>query len=53
MVPKWENLEKLIKYYKYLQEKLKTDNFFLVGGCIRDLLLNINDNIEDIDLTMP
>lgn len=48
----FQNLSLLDKHQKYLSKKLASDDFFLVGGCIRDLLLGINENPKDIDLTM-
>jgi tRNA nucleotidyltransferase/poly(A) polymerase len=48
----FDKLEILDKHQAYLQKKLQNDNIFLVGGCIRDLLLGINDDPKDIDLTM-
>ena len=54
MILNFDNLKKTKKHFDFLKEKLKTDKFFLVGGVIRDLLLNIAEEpIKDIDLTMP
>lgn len=46
----WFN--KLDIHQKYLQKKCKTENLFLVGGGIRDLILDIEKNPKDIDFTM-
>jgi len=48
----FKNLSILDKHQSYLQKKLKNENFFLVGGCIRDLLLGTDTNPKDIDLAM-
>jgi len=44
--------KKLDKHQKFLQKKCKTDDIFLVGWCVRDLILNIEKNPTDIDFTM-
>lgn len=44
--------EKLDIHQRYLQNKSKTENLFLVGGTIRDLILGIEKNPKDIDFTM-
>ncbi|MCK9467153.1 MAG: HD domain-containing protein [Candidatus Absconditabacterales bacterium] len=43
---------KLDIHQKYLQKKTKTENLFLVGGVVRDLLLDIEKKFKDIDFTM-
>ena len=48
----FENLKKLDTHIAYLTKKIKNQNLFLVGGCIRDLLLDIEENPTDIDLTL-
>jgi len=48
----FENLSKLDTHLSYLTKKIKSQNLFLVGGCIRDLLLDITENPTDIDLTL-
>ncbi len=46
----FENLKNLKKHIKYLQNKLNKNDVFLVGGCIRDILLNIEKDPKDIDI---
>lgn len=48
----FENLKTLDIHLDYLNTKIKNQDLFLVGGCIRDLLLDIEDNPTDIDLTL-
>jgi len=55
----FENLSKLDTHLNYLSKKIKNQtcpaicgNLFLVGWCIRDLLLDIEENPTDIDLTL-
>ncbi|MFA5747582.1 MAG: HD domain-containing protein [Candidatus Absconditabacterales bacterium] len=48
----FNNLEKLNTHINYLEKKIKKQNIFLVGGCIRDMILGIEDNPKDIDFTM-
>lgn len=55
----FENLSKLDAHLALLTKKIrvpssagKNQNLFLVGGCIRDLLLDIEENPTDIDLTL-
>ncbi|NOZ44899.1 MAG: hypothetical protein GXP45_07300 [bacterium] len=48
----FSNLKILNKHYQYLQKKLNNDAIFLVGGCVRDLLLGIKSDPKDIDLTL-
>ena len=45
-------LPQLAKHHTDLTEVLKTSDFFLVWGCIRDVLLGIVQDPDDIDLTM-
>lgn len=42
----------LDQHQKFLQKKCQNNNLFLVGWCVRDLLLDINENLDDIDFTM-
>ena len=48
----FENLSKLETHLTYLNKKMDNQNLFLVGGCIRDLLLDIEEDPTDIDLTL-
>ena len=49
----FDHLDILDKHISFLGKKIKTDgNLFLVGGCIRDLLLWTNSSPTDIDFTM-
>jgi tRNA nucleotidyltransferase/poly(A) polymerase len=63
----FKNLSKLDTHLDYLTKKMLAPspdagksqtcpaicgNLFLVGGCIRDLLLDIEENPTDIDLTL-
>ena len=48
----FSSLSNLEEHNAYLQTKLKTENFFLVGWCVRDILLWLTDDPKDIDLTM-
>lgn len=48
----FDSFKKLDKHQKFIQKKCKTDNIFLVGWCIRDILLSISHNPTDIDFTM-
>lgn len=48
----YELLENLSKHYQYLKNKINSNDFFLVGWSIRDLLLWINKNPHDIDITL-
>jgi tRNA nucleotidyltransferase/poly(A) polymerase len=47
-----ENLSHLDIHQHFLQKRAKTPNLFLVGGCVRDLLLGITKNPLDLDFTM-
>jgi len=42
----------LTKHSDYLISKLGTGSFFLVGGCVRDVLLWLTNDPKDIDLTV-
>ncbi|MEF2175088.1 MAG: HD domain-containing protein [Candidatus Absconditabacteria bacterium] len=48
----YELLENLSKHYEYLKKRINSNDFFLVGGSIRDLLLGINKKPHDIDITL-
>lgn len=48
----FENLPILDSHIKYLSKKINSDNIFLVGWCIRDILLGITKDPQDIDITM-
>jgi tRNA nucleotidyltransferase/poly(A) polymerase len=56
----FQNLSKLDTHLNFLNKKMlapsldagNNQNLFLVGGCIRDLLLDIEENPTDIDLTL-
>jgi len=48
----FSKLQALHKHIIFLQKKLKQDYVFLVGGCVRDLLLGITDEPTDIDVTL-
>lgn len=37
---------------EFLHKKTGVKDFFLVGGCVRDLLLGIKQKIDDVDFTM-
>ena len=47
-----EQLYHLDKHQQFLQKRIKNPNLFLVGGCVRDLLLGITKDPLDIDFTM-
>jgi len=42
----------LQKHISYLASKLGRQDFFLVGGCVRDIVLWLTDDPRDIDLTL-
>ena len=48
----FDGLKILDKHIKFLQEKCSTENLFLVGWCIRDILLDIEKELTDVDFTM-
>ncbi len=45
-------LKILDKHINFLQDKCQNTNLFLVGWCIRDILLDIEKNLTDVDFTM-
>ena len=48
----FDGLKILDEHINYLQDKCSTENLFLVGWCIRDILLDTEKNLTDIDFTM-
>ncbi len=48
----YSQLKKLASHHRFLSKKLKKSDFFLVGGCIRELLLGTTKTPLDIDFTM-
>lgn len=48
----FHKLKKLNKHIDYLSQKISNKNIFLVWGCIRNILLDIEKDIFDIDFTM-
>lgn len=48
----YTQLKKLAFHHHFLAKKLKKSDFFLVGGCIRELLLGTTKTPLDIDFTM-
>ena len=52
MIFKFWELKILKKHFHFLKSKINTSNFFLVGWSIRDILLWLTTNPEDIDFTM-
>lgn len=48
----FRNLKKLAIHHSFLTKKLGKSDFFLVGGCVRELLLGTTKTPTDIDFTM-
>ena len=48
----FHNLKKLIPHHTFLTKKIGKSDFFLVGGCVREILLGTTKNPLDIDFTM-
>jgi len=48
----FRNLPIFHAHQHYLREVLGREDIFFVGGCIRDVLLGITENPNDIDITM-
>ena len=48
----FNNLKKLIPHHAFLTKKIGKSDFFLVGGCVREILLGTTKNPLDIDFTM-
>jgi len=48
----FDGLKILDEHINFLQDKCSTENLFLVGWCIRDILLDTEKNLTDIDFTM-
>lgn len=46
------NLNRLALHDQYLHQFFGQKKFFFVGGMIRDLLLDRDTNMDDIDITM-
>jgi len=53
MIFHFSSLRILRKHHHFLKKKMWTSDFFLVWGCIRDIILWLNKSPEDIDFTMP
>lgn len=51
-MPYFHNLSILDAHQQFLQKRSKNQNLFLVGGCIRDVLLEITKTPMDIDFTI-
>ena len=47
----FHNLKKLIPHHTFLTKKIGKSDFFLVGGCVREILLGTTKNPLDIDFT--
>lgn len=47
----FSNLDKLSSHHDYLTTIFGDKKFFFVGGMIRDLLLNRETNMDDVDIT--
>lgn len=45
-------LKNLAKHHHFLSKKLQNSDFFLVGGCVRDLVLGLTKAPIDIDITL-
>ena len=48
----FDGLKILDEHINFLQDKCNTEDHFLVGWCIRDILLDIEKNLTDVDFTM-
>ena len=48
----FSNLNRLSNHNNYLKTIFGQKKFFLVGGMIRDLLLDRETNMDDVDVTM-
>ena len=48
----FDRLQALADHAVFMQKKNKLDDVFLVGGCVRDLLLGTIENPLDIDLAL-
>lgn len=48
----FHNLDRLSLHHDYLKSILGQKGFFFVGGMIRDLLLNKETNLDDVDITL-
>ncbi len=47
-----EKLNQLDNHVAYVQQKLQRKDVFLVGWCVRDILLGIDKTIVDLDVTL-
>ena len=52
MMVSFNNLNRLSDHNNYLKTIFGQKKFFLVGGMIRDLLLDRETNMDDVDVTM-
>lgn len=48
----FNNLNQLTTHHEYLTSLFGQKQFFFVGGMIRDLLLDRETNMDDVDVTM-
>lgn len=48
----FHNLNRLFDHHQYLSAIFGQKQFFFVGGMIRDLLLNRETNMDDVDITL-
>jgi len=48
----FDSFKKLDRHQRFLQKKCKTDDIFLVGWSIRDMILNLSNDPKDVDFTM-
>lgn len=48
----FDRLVSIDHHIAYLQKLLPEQEFFIVGGMIRDLLLGRQTNMEDVDIAM-
>ncbi len=48
----FDNLNRLSDHHQYLSSIFGQKQFFFVGGMIRDLLLNRDTNMDDVDITL-
>lgn len=46
------NLNRLSEHHRYLKSILGQKEFFFVGGMMRDLLLDRETNLDDVDITL-
>ncbi len=48
----FQALKSLAKHHHFLSKKLQHSDFFLVGGCVRDLVLGLTKAPKDIDISL-